>query len=93
MELINGQSHLPKYTQQVNKQGLRNSIAYASQTAWLQQKSIRENILFGEKMDEERYEMTLEACALGPDLEMLEDGDQTEIGAKGVSMIIDGYRV
>lgn len=86
MELLNGSTHLPKYTQQVDKRGLRNSIAYASQTAWLQQKSIRENILFGEKMDEKRYEDVLEACALVPDLDMLEDGDQTEIGAKGVSL-------
>jgi len=88
MELLSGTSHLPKYTQQVDSRGLRNSIAYASQTAWLQQKSIRENILFGEKMDEGRYEMVLEACALLPDLEVLEDGDQTEIGAKGVSFSV-----
>lgn len=86
MELLHGKSYLPKYPEQVNNQGLRNSIAYASQTPWLQQKSIRENILFGEKMDEERYEEVLEACALNPDLDMLEDGDGTEIGAKGVSL-------
>lgn len=60
-------------------------MAYCSQTPWLQQKSIKDNILFGEEFNEERYEATLEACALVPDLEMLEDGDQTEIGAKGVS--------
>lgn len=86
MELLHGKSFLPKYPEQVDSKGLRNSIAYASQTAWLQQKSIRDNILFGEKMDEARYEEVLEACALNPDLDMLEDGDGTEIGAKGVSL-------
>lgn len=86
MELLHGKSYLPKYPEQVNDQGLRNSIAYSSQTPWLQQKSIRDNILFGENMDEERYEEVLEACALNPDLDMLEDGDGTEIGAKGVSL-------
>ena len=86
MELLSGKSHLPKYPEQVNARGLRNSIAYVSQTAWLQQKSIRDNILFGETMDEARYEEVLEACALNPDLDMLEDGDGTEIGAKGVSL-------
>ena len=86
MELLHGKSFLPKYPEQVNDQGLRNSIAYSSQTPWLQQKSIRDNILFGENMDEERYEEVLEACALNPDLDMLEDGDGTEIGAKGVSL-------
>ncbi|WWC92185.1 uncharacterized protein L201_007139 [Kwoniella dendrophila CBS 6074] len=86
MELLNGQSYLPKNTTQVNDEGLRNSVAYAAQTPWLQQKSIKDNILFGENFDEDRYEMVLEACALNPDLDMLEDGDQTEIGAKGVSL-------
>jgi ABC-type multidrug transport system fused ATPase/permease subunit len=85
MELVTGHSYLPKQTTQVDKEtGLRNSVAYAAQTPWLQQKSIKDNILFGEEFDEKRYEDTLEACALVPDLEILEDGDQTEIGAKGV---------
>lgn len=87
MELLNGRSYLPKNTTQVDSSsGLRNSIAYAAQTPWLQQTSIKNNILFGEPFDEERYEMVLEACALNPDLDVLEDGDMTEIGAKGVSL-------
>jgi ABC-type transport system involved in cytochrome bd biosynthesis fused ATPase/permease subunit len=88
MELLEGQTYLPKQSTQVDPEtGLRNSVAYASQTPWLQQKSIKDNILFGEEYNEERYDATLEACALVPDLEMLEDGDQTEIGAKGVSLL------
>ena len=87
MELLEGESFLPKYPTSVDKEtGLRNSVAYAAQTPWLQQKSIKDNILFGEEFDEKRYEATLEACALLPDLEVLEDGDMTEIGAKGVSL-------
>ncbi|WVF67988.1 hypothetical protein IAT40_002750 [Kwoniella sp. CBS 6097] len=87
MELLSGHSYLPKNTTQVDPEtGLRNSVAYAAQTPWLQQKTIKDNILFGEEFDEKRYEMTLEACALNPDLDILEDGDQTEIGAKGVSL-------
>ena len=87
MELIEGHSYLPKQPTQVDSEtGLRNSVAYAAQTPWLQQKSIKDNILFGEEFDEKRYEDTLDACALIPDLDILEDGDQTEIGAKGVSV-------
>ena len=87
MELIEGHSYLPKQTTQVDHEtGLRNSVAYAAQTPWLQQKSIKDKILFGEEFDEKRYEATLDACALTPDLDILEDGDQTEIGAKGVSL-------
>jgi ABC-type transport system involved in Fe-S cluster assembly fused permease/ATPase subunit len=37
-------------------------------------------------MDEERYNAVVECCALNPDFEMLEDGDTTEIGVKGVSL-------
>lgn len=65
MELLQGKSFLPKDPTSVDKEsGLRNSIAYGAQTPWLQQKSIKDNILFGEELDEERYEATLEACAL-----------------------------
>lgn len=65
MELLDGECWLPKETTVVDKEtGLRNSVAYAAQTPWLQQKSIKDNILFGEKFDEERYEATVAACAL-----------------------------
>lgn len=47
---------------------------------------VQENILFGTPYDEERYELVLECCALKPDLEIFEDGDLTEIGARGVSL-------
>ena len=46
--------------------------------------SIRDNILFGYPYDEARYQQVLECCALKPDLEVLEDGDATEIGARWV---------
>lgn len=64
MELLEGKSSLPKFVTQVDERGLRNSVAYAAQTPWLQQKSIKDNILFGEQYDEKRYDMTIEACAL-----------------------------
>lgn len=55
-------------------------VAYVAQTAWLQHQSLRENILFGLPYDEERYKKVIFACALQRDLEILDDGDQTEIG-------------
>ncbi|CCO32218.1 hypothetical protein BN14_06272 [Rhizoctonia solani AG-1 IB] len=48
--------------------------------------SIKDNILFGSPFDEGRYQSTLEACALGPDLALFDGGDETEIGEKGVSL-------
>ena len=66
--------------------GLTQSIAYAAQTPWLQHQSIKNNILFGHPYDAARYADVLDACALRPDLKILEDGDETEIGARGVSL-------
>lgn len=66
--------------------GLRNAISICTQVPFLQTMSIRDNILFNEEFDEERYEAVLEACALTTDLNILEDGDQTEVGQRGISM-------
>ncbi|KAF9007200.1 hypothetical protein BDQ17DRAFT_1351594 [Cyathus striatus] len=70
----------------VYENGYMQAISYASQSPWLRHQSIKDNILFGFPLDEERYDAVVEACALRPDLEMLEDGDATEIGARGVSL-------
>ncbi|XP_075706438.1 ATP-binding cassette sub-family C member 5-like [Rhinoderma darwinii] len=62
------------------------SIAYAAQQAWIFNASLRENILFGEEYDEEKYKITLETCCLYPDIQSLPDGDLTEIGERGVNL-------
>ena len=64
---------------------VEGACAYVPQSAWLRNASIRDNILFDLPYVEERYQRTLEACALLSDLEILEDGDQSEIGERGVS--------
>ncbi|KAG0170437.1 hypothetical protein DFQ30_002509 [Apophysomyces sp. BC1015] len=65
---------------------LSHAVAYVSQTAWLQNASIRDNILFGLPYVGSRYKDVLFACALDRDLSILEDGDQTEIGEKGITL-------
>ncbi|KAJ2654577.1 hypothetical protein IWW48_006018 [Coemansia sp. RSA 1200] len=68
-------------------QGLMmRDIAYVSQEAWLRNATIRENILFGETYDKDRYEEVLRMCALKPDLRILGAGDMTEIGERGVTL-------
>ncbi|KAI8893302.1 P-loop containing nucleoside triphosphate hydrolase protein [Globomyces pollinis-pini] len=64
----------------------KSDIAYVPQTPWLMNGTIRENILFGETFDEVKYLQILRACALNTDLRNLGDGDQTEIGEKGVNL-------
>ncbi|XP_071665798.1 multidrug resistance-associated protein 1-like isoform X4 [Patagioenas fasciata] len=64
----------------------RGSVAYVSQQAWIQNDTLQENILFGANLNRPYYELVLESCALLPDLEQLPNGDQTEIGERGVNI-------
>ncbi|KAF9332491.1 hypothetical protein BG006_004633 [Podila minutissima] len=63
-----------------------SGIAYVAQTAWLQNATIRDNILFGREYDQKRYDAVIEGCALLPDLTILESGDLTEIGELGITL-------
>ena len=57
-------------------------MAFVPQQAWIQNDTLRNNILFGRDFDEQKYNKVLEACTLKPDLEILAAGDMTEIGEK-----------
>lgn len=61
-------------------------MAYVSQQAWIQNLTLRDNILFGLPYDQRKYDQVISACALKPDFEMLSGGDQTEIGEKGINL-------
>ncbi|KAH9932951.1 ATP-binding cassette transporter [Fomitopsis serialis] len=65
---------------------VKGVCAYVPQSAWLRNASIRENILFDLPYVEERYQRTLEVCALVSDFKILEDGDMSEIGERGVNL-------
>lgn len=60
----------------------QSNMAYVPQEAWIQNKTLRDNILFGTEYKSSLYEHVIEACALKPDLEILPGGDLTEIGEK-----------
>jgi len=63
-----------------------SAIAFIAQTPWIENATIKNNILFGLPDDPIRYDKVLKACALSKDLAMFEDGDQTEVGAQGISL-------
>ncbi|TMW55712.1 hypothetical protein Poli38472_010594 [Pythium oligandrum] len=65
---------------------VRGSIAYASQQAWIQHNSVRENILFGKPFDQQHYDAVISACQMRRDLDILENGDATEIGERGINL-------
>ncbi|CDO68601.1 hypothetical protein BN946_scf184996.g32 [Trametes cinnabarina] len=83
---LEGRIVMSKNPSKVDKDGLSHTISYAAQSPWLRHQSIKDNILFGYPYDEERYNAVVECCALKPDLEIFEDGDATEIGARGISL-------
>ena len=58
-------------------------ISFVSQTAWIQNASLRANILFGLEYEEIKYKAVIFACGLEFDLKQLPDGDMTDIGEKG----------
>lgn len=60
--------------------------AFCPQYAWIQNTSVKENILFSKDYDRRWYESVVDACALRPDLEMLPNGDLTEIGERGITV-------
>ena len=70
-------------------------MAYVAQQAWIFNSTLRENILFGKQYHKSSYDRVISACAMQPDLEILNGGDQTEIGERVCFMIhfIIGYQI
>ncbi|KAJ6641638.1 ATP-binding cassette subfamily C member 4 [Pseudolycoriella hygida] len=64
------------------------TISYAPQDPWLFSGTIQENILAGEKLDLGWYAQVVEACSLTQDINMFPEGDQANVGEKG--MVLSG---
>ena len=62
------------------------SRAFCPQYPWIQNATVKANILFGQEMKRDWYNRVVDACALRPDLEMLPAGDLTEIGERGITL-------
>lgn len=65
---------------------VRGEVVYCAQEPWIQNRTLKDNILFGRPFDQALYEQVLSACALGADLEQLPAGDATEIGERGINL-------
>ncbi|KAG8247924.1 Canalicular multispecific organic anion transporter 1 [Homalodisca vitripennis] len=74
---------MDKISGNVNTKG---KIAYVPQQAWIQNATVKDNILFGVNYNSKEYDRTVENCALKPDFDMLPAGDNTEIGEKGINL-------
>jgi ATP-binding cassette subfamily C (CFTR/MRP) protein 2 len=65
---------------------VRGRTAYAGQSAWIQNATVKDNILFGEELDEAKYQETIRVCSLTQDLAQMTFGDKTEIDERGVNL-------
>ncbi|KAM9848054.1 ATP-binding cassette sub-family C member 2 [Aulostomus maculatus] len=65
---------------------IQGSLAFVPQQAWIQNATLRDNILFGSPYETKKFKEVIEACALDPDLKLLSGGDLTEIGEKGINL-------
>ena len=70
----------------INDWIIPKTMALVAQTPWIENATIRDNILFSLPLVESRYTRVLQACALLQDLGTMEDGDMTEVGAHGISL-------
>lgn len=91
MELLQGRGYLPNARNREDVRpdivsGYAETTAYCAQNAWLLNDTLKNNILFGTEYDEARYQAVIETCALTRDLEILDAGDETEIGEKGITL-------
>ncbi|SMR57118.1 unnamed protein product [Zymoseptoria tritici ST99CH_1E4] len=91
MKLLAGQVHLPggRSREDLKRDpntGLTESVAYCAQQPWLVNGTVKDNIVFASKWDARRYKDVIVACSLQRDLEILDSGDQTLVGEKGVTL-------
>lgn len=86
VDLLSGQINIPRaplakdrHDHLANKDNwiIPSSIAFVAQIPWIENATIKENILFGLPFDADRYQKVIEVCALRKDLDMLSDGENT----------------
>ena len=61
-------------------------ISYASQEPWLFSGTVRQNIIFGQPFEKDRYKQVIKCCSLERDLSLLPYSDKTIVGDRGVSL-------
>lgn len=91
MKLLSGDVYLPggRSREELKRDpatGLKESVAYCAQQAWLVNGTVKDNIVFASRWDAQRYKDVIVACSLQRDLEILDAGDQTMVGEKGVTL-------
>ncbi|CAD5115494.1 DgyrCDS4463 [Dimorphilus gyrociliatus] len=65
---------------------ITGKIAFTGQESWIFSESIRQNVLFGNKMNKNKYRKVIDSCCLTKDIEDFTMGDETKVGERGVKL-------
>ena len=65
---------------------VQGTTSFVEQQPWIQNMTLRRNILFEKEFEPRRYVETIHACQLDSDLKLMPAGDRTEIGERGVTL-------
>ncbi|EGV61465.1 hypothetical protein PSN45_000134 [Yamadazyma tenuis] len=72
-------------TKKLGSVAVNGSLLLCS-TNWVQNETIKNNILFGDLLDEKKYQQAIYSCSLNDDFEYLPAGDRTEVGERGITL-------
>ncbi|KAL0950645.1 hypothetical protein HGRIS_007433 [Hohenbuehelia grisea] len=86
MALLGEMHFLPSGTTSWYQLPRASGVAYAAQESWVQNATIKENIVFETPFDEARYKKVIYQCCLERDLELFAARDDTEVGEKGLTL-------
>ena len=65
---------------------INGRVSLVEQKPFILNKTIRDNILFGEELNNQKYNKIVQICQLGRDFQVLDGGDLTEIGERGINL-------
>ena len=65
---------------------IRGSMSYVSQKSWIQNETVRNNVLFGRPFNKKLYQATIHQSSMVSDLDIMQNGDLTQIGEKGANL-------
>ena len=65
---------------------VNGKIAFVPQQSWIFSGTVRDNIVMGSDIDKDWYNHVIDVCALARDFQLLEQGDMTEVGERGITL-------
>lgn len=61
-------------------------INYVSQQPWIFSSTVKQNVLFGQSMEQSRYNEVIRVCQMKSDISSFLHGDSTIVGERGINL-------